>query len=227
MDIKRNIRFFKQNDVLRLFGATVAIVGLIWFYFGMSMASYYGPIVMMPVGLALFIVCSARAVPESEIRQCVTKAQDGLGKDVTEGRESAYVRREFCAEGQYYDEYATMFRRVKDAKVLSDASCKTMLYLTDDALLIRSRRVVLATGEVEDKGLRLEWNEIGGAQIVPYETRVKLTNSRKAYAGVRGARLTLSAKDGSIVCCVPIQNDVDAEKLCEEITRSCHAAIND
>lgn len=226
MDVKRNIRFFKQNDVLRLFGAALAIVGLIWFYFGMSMASYYGPIVMMPVGITLFIVCSARAVPESEIRQCVTKAQDGLGRDVTEGREGAYVRREFCAEGQYYDEYATLFRRVKDAKVLSDASCKTMLYLTDDALLVRSRRVVLATGEIEDNNLRLEWNELDKAEIVPYETRVKLSNSRKAWAGVRGACLVLSAKDGSTVCRVPIQNDVDAEKLCEEIARSRNAAIN-
>ena len=56
MDLKRNERFFKQNDVLRLLGGGLLIVGLIWFWIGRTAASYYGPCVMVPVGLILFLV---------------------------------------------------------------------------------------------------------------------------------------------------------------------------
>lgn len=229
MDLNRNIRFFKQSDLPRTIGAVLAVAGLIWFFFGWSAASYYGPCIMVPVGAVMFIVCAARAVPESELQQNVTRALEGLGEDVmAEERRLGVLKNPapFCAQGDCFNKYATMFRRGKDAKVISDVACRTMLFFTADALLVRGRRVSLSTGEIEQTELRLDWNELECAQVEPYEVRVRLTNTKKGMASVRGAVLRLMGREGQVLYTAPIHDDMEAEHLCANILRFCEQAAN-
>lgn len=173
----------------------------------------------------MFIVASARMVAESEVRQNLDKMLQGVGQDVME-REELHSRvlknpPPFCAQGFYFEEHATLFRKGKDAKLLSDAYGYTMLYFTNDALLIRARRVTLSTGESEDTSLCAEWQTLQGAEIVPFEKQVLLSNTQKATATARGVVLQIKDRGGEILYCAPIQNDIAAEQLCEQITRRC------
>ncbi len=224
-DPQRNVRYFKQNDVLRNVGAALAVVGLVWFFFGRTAASYYGPCVMVPVGAIMFIVASARAIPESEVRQNLEKALEGVGRDVTEREElrSRVLKNPppFCAQGFYFDEHATRFRKGKDAKLFSDVYGYTMLYFTDDALLIRGRRVTLSTGESEDTSLRVEWCDVARAETTPFERRILLSNAKKTTVTARGLMLHIVGRDGELIYRAPIQNDINAEQLCESIAKRC------
>lgn len=224
-DAQRNAKYFKQNDLTKNVGAVLAVVGLVWFFFGRTAASYYGPCVMVPVGAIMFIVASARMVAESEVRQNLAKMLEGVGQDVME-KEELRPRilknpQPFCAQEFYFAEHATLFRKGKDAKLLSDAYGYTMLYFTNDALLIRGRRVMLSQGRSEDISLRAEWQMLQGAELVPFETRVMLSNTKKTTATARGVMLRIKDRNGAILYDAPIQNDIAAEQLCEHITRKC------
>lgn len=222
-EFERNARYFKQNDVWRNVGAVLAVVGVIFLYFGWSAFTYYAAALMIPVGVVLFIVVSARAVPESEVRQNLSRTFADVGKDVTEN-ERLRTRilqnpAPFCAQESDFGTTATLFRRTKDAKLLSDVYVYTMLYFTEDALLLRSRRAELAKGCCEDTDLRLEWQELGRAELVPYEITVRLSNTKRTTAVARGVALQLIGRDEEMLLRVPIQNDIGTEQLCKDIAR--------
>ena len=62
------------------------------------------------------------------------------------------------------------------------------------------------------------------AELASFEVSVALSNTKKATATVRGVMLELKKKDGEVAYRAPIQNDIDAEKLCEDIARRCRQA---
>lgn len=220
MNAEKNKRFFRQKSVYVPLGLGMLIVGFLMLWLGWSFVSYYLGWALIAVGFVFFVVVGARQVSESEIRQCVERAMAGLGDDLTERPERVMKNPEpFLAQGYWYGEGATCFARVKDSKVISDVYGGAKLFFANDALWICVRRACLTTGEIQNEQLRLEWSELGGAELVPYETRVALTNSKKATAGVRGATLRVYDREGGDCLHAPIQNDMDAERLCETISR--------
>lgn len=220
MNAERNKRFFKQQPAYVGLGLGMLIVGFLLLWLGWSIFAYYGGWALVLVGFVFFVVVGARQVPESEIRQCVERTMVGLGDDLAERPERVMKNPEpFLAQGYWYGETAGHYARVKDAKVISDVYGAAKLFFTNDALLVCTRRICLTAGEIQNEQLRLEWSELGGAEILPFETRVALSNGKKATATVRGAMLRLYDAEGRDYLQTPIQNDMDAERLCETIAR--------
>ncbi len=220
MNTERNKRFFKQQPFFVPLGLGMLIVGFLMLWLGWSAFSYYFGWALIAVGFALFVILGSRQVPESELKQCIQAAKAGLGDEIAARPDKLLKSPEpFMAEGFDYTERANCFTRGKDAKVLSDAYGATMLFFANDALLVCGRRICLTTGEVQDESLRLEWAELGGAELVPFEKSVKLTKGKNATAGVRGVMLRLYGAQGEEHYLAPIANDMDAEHLCETIAR--------
>ena len=223
MDLKRNERFFKQNDTLRLISGGMLIVGLIWFWVGWSAASYYVPCVIVPLGIVMFLVTSARHVPESEIRGNIQKALSALGQDVEQAPDFhthvLKVPAPYRGESFVFDERARAARRGKDAKLLSDVYQATAIYFTQEALLVRGMTVDLSNGTVESQEKKILWTELAGATVTPYELRVALSNKKNATATGRGAWLELQGSEGEVVYRAAVPNDMDAEDLCSQINK--------
>ena len=223
MDLKRNERFFKQNDTLRLISGGMLIVGLIWFWVGWSAASYYVPCVIVPLGIVMFLVTSARHVPESEIRGNIQKALSALGRDVEQAPDFhthvLKVPAPYRGESFVFDERARAARRGKDAKLLSDVYQATAIYFTQEALLVRGMTVDLSNGTVESQEKKILWTELAGATVMPYELRVALSNKKNATATGRGAWLELQGNEGEAVYRAAVPNDMDAEDLCSQINK--------
>lgn len=223
MDLKRNERFFKQNDLWRVLGGALLIAGLIWFWVGWSAASYYGPCVMVPAGLVMFLVASARNVPESEIRGHIQKAMQDLGNDIAERQDlSQLILRTpapYRGEAFVFNERTTLARRGKDAKLLSDVYSATVLYFTREALLLRGRTLSLSDGGVESVEKKLPWEDIASVSLEPYEYRVALANKRHETATVRGVELQLMGREGETLYSAPVPDDMDSEELCKYIRK--------
>lgn len=225
MDYKRNERFFKQNDMPRLIGAGLLVVGLLWFWLGRSALSYYGPCVMVPAGFLLFLAASSRNVPESEIRGVISRNLADLDADITQNEEWAgrilTVPAPYRGEAFAFDGEERMVRRGKDAKLLSGTYCATAVFVTRDVLLLRGRCLSLTEDGAEDVKLTLPRAEVGAIELMPFERRVRLTNQRNAQATVKGITLCLRNTKGESVYCAPVPDDMDAENLRAAIERWC------
>ena len=223
MDLKRNERFFKQNDTLRLISGGMLIVGLIWFWVGWSAASYYVPCVIVPLGLVLFLITSARHVPESEIRGNIQKALAELGRDVEQAPDfhTRVLKTPIPYRGEsfVFDERAHAARRGKDAKLLTDIYQATAIYFTQEALLVRGVTVNLSSGAVDMQVQRIMWSELAAATVTPYELHIGLTNKKNAMATGRGAWLEVRGKEGDVLYVAAVPNDMDAEDLCTQINK--------
>lgn len=228
MDLKRNERFYKQNDMWRLLGGGLLIVGFIWLWVGRTMASYYLPIVMIPAGFVMFLVTSARNVPESEIRGHIQKAVQGLGNDITEhpdlSKQVLNTPAPYRGEAFAFDERMKVARRGKDAKLLSDVFCATAAYFTKDALLLRGRVVNLSDGTVQSAEFRLLWEDVGSAALEPYDVKVTMANKRRETATARGGMLTVTGKEGELLYSAPVPNDMDGEDFCKSVMRMAQSA---
>ena len=223
MDLKRNERFFKQNDTLRLVSGGMLIIGLIWFWVGWSAASYYVPCVIVPLGLVLFLVASARHVPESEIRGNIQKALAELGQDVEQASDFhtrvLKMPAPYRGESFVFDERARAARRGKDAKLLSDLYQATVIYFTQEALLVRGMTVDLSGGTVTTDAQKILWSELAMATVIPYEVRIGLSNKKNTTAMGRGAWLEVQGSEGEILYRAAVPNDMDADDLCSQINK--------
>ncbi len=223
MNTKHMQAFFKQNDLPRLLGAVLLIAGLIWFWVGQTMLSYYIPIIIVPVGLFLFIFFSAKSVSETEVRSTVEKAWEGLGDDVRNREDYATLTRNmpepFRATGPFYLEEATCFRRGKNSTVVSDVYAATDLFFTQDSLMIRSRKICLTKGEVKDSALEIRWEDHPRAVLTPFTGQVALSNAHGSRVTVRGAMLEIYGDGDALLFRTPIHDDMDAETLCANIGR--------
>lgn len=223
-------RYFRQTDTLRFLGGGMMLVGLVWFYIGMSYASYIIPTIITPVGLIMFIIASGRHISDGDVEEERNHALEGYDSAVTELHD--YERRilkhpaDVAIEASHMGERARYFKRGKNSTVLSDRYVKTHFFFTKDALLVASREVSLTElgneAAVTDQNEILYFSQLTSAELVKNTADVTLSNTKKKIS-VNWYEMVITAESGEVLR-VPAKNDMDTSTLCEEINRMISAA---
>ena len=148
--------YYRQTDFWRLLGAGLMIVGVVWFYIGFSMASYYVPCVITPVGLVMFLIFSGRHVSDSDMDE--ERAHRLTDYDATITSRNDYSRivlrqpSNTETEAYHMGEPATCYKRDKNGKLVSDRFVKSHFFFTTDGLWVISRTLSMTVAR-EDNGL--------------------------------------------------------------------------
>lgn len=218
--------FYRQRDLLRPIGLGMTVVGIIWFWIGISMASYYVPMVITPVGIILFFIGASRSISQSDLegeRDHALNDYDQAAR-ATEHFDRLVLKQPSDVEtGAYnYGEDAAYFRRGKNGTLMSDVYARTHIWFTKDGILLASRKVCLTRlndpdGGISDTTRLVPFTALVGATLDEHTTSVTLTNTKKT-ATVRWCELVLTGHDGELLR-VPAQNDMDCAGVCEEINR--------
>lgn len=225
--IKDGSLYFRQKDILRPIGAVLLPVGLVWFYFGMSILSYIIPSIIVPAGLVLFIVGGSKIISDNDIAEQMDHAMLDYDKPVTDmvGYERVVLRQPAPVEISAYSFGidAAYFKKGKNGTVISDRFTRSHLFFTKETLICISRSVSIAElSEADGTGIsdhceHLAFSEIVSASLEAYETEVILTNTGKP-AKVKWCELSVMGKDGELLR-IPTKNDMDASTMVEEINR--------
>ena len=223
---KDGARYYRQTDFWRLLGAGLMIVGVVWFYFGFSMASYYVPCVITPVGLVLFLVFSTKHISDNDMEEERDHRLEGYDKSITDRNDYSrlVLRQPSDVETETYrmDSTATYFKRGKNSTPVSDKYVKTHFFFTADALLVVSRELSLTVPREEERAavdteLLLPYTELVSAELCEQTGIVTLTNTKKP-ASVKWMELVISGQAGELLR-LPVKNDMDTSTLCDELNR--------
>ncbi len=227
--VKDGSLYFRQKDILRPVGAVCILVGLVWFYFGMSAASYYIPSIITPLGLVLFIVGGSKNISDNDIAEQLAHAMQDYDKVVTDrddySRTVLHQPAPVESTAYSFGDRATYFKRGKNSTPISDRYVGTHIFFTKEALLVAARTVSIAElGTAPDAGVAdlcevYHFSSIASARLDEHTTTVKLTNSGKALS-VKWYELVLQGTDGELLR-LPVKNDMDMANLCEDINRRC------
>lgn len=223
---KDGARYYHQTDFWRLFGAGLMIVGVVWFYFGFTMASYYVPCVITPVGLVLFLVFSTKHISDNDMEEERNHRLEDYDKGITDRNDySRLVLRQpsdMETDAYRFDGSATYFKRGKNSTPVSDRFVKTHFFFTADALLVVSRELSMTIpreeeGAVADTELVLPYADLVSAELVDQTGTVMLTNTQKP-ASVKWTELVITGHEGEILR-LPVKNDMDMSTLCDGLNR--------
>ena len=218
--------YYRQTDFWRLLGAGLMIVGVVWFYIGFSMASYYVPCVITPVGLALFLVFSSRHISDADMEEeCTHRLAD---YDVSVTSRSDYNRivlrqpNDVETEAYHMGEPATCYKRNKNGKLVSDRFVKSHFFFTADGLWVTSRTLSLTLtreeeGAATDAEYLIPYVEMQAATLAESDVQVTLTASKKMTT-VRMIELIITGREGELLR-LPVQNDMDMSNLCDALNR--------
>jgi len=223
---KDSSRYYRQTDFWRLLGAGLMIVGVVWFYFGWSMASYYVPCVITPAGLILFLIFSSRHVSDSDMEEERGHRLEGYDTSVTERSDySRFVLKQPAdveTEAYHMGERAAFFKHGKNGSLVSDRFVKSHFFFTANALVVCSRELSMTLsrdeeGALVDTELVLPYDDLLLAQLCENSTQITLTNTKKA-ATAKWFELVITGREGELLR-LPVKNDMDVSGLCDELNR--------
>ncbi len=223
---KDGSRYYLQNDLWRLLGAGLMIVGVVWFYFGYSAASYYVPCVITPVGLIMFLVFSSKHISDNDMEEERNHRLEGYDTSITERQDYSrlVLRQPSDMETEAYrmDSTAAYFKRGKNSALVSDRFVKTHFFFTADALLVISRELSMTIpreeeGGVTDTELAIPYADLISAELCEQTTTVTLSNTKKP-ASAKWIELVITGKEGELLR-LPVKNDMDMATLCDELNR--------
>ncbi len=234
--IKDGSLYFRQKDIMRPLGAGLLIVGLVWFYIGMSMASYYIPCIITPLGLVLFIVGGSRHISDNDVAEQLARAMLDYDKPITDmtGYERVVLKQPSPVETAAYSfgTDAAYFKKGKNGTPISDRYTGAHFFFTRDTLMVIGRRVSMTElSEDPTTGVR-EFEDTYlltgiAATLDEHSTTVKLSNTDKELA-VKWHELVITEREGGAeLLRIAVRNDMDVSDLCEEINRrgaAAHAA---
>ncbi len=218
--------YYRQTDFWRLLGAGLMIVGVVWFYIGYSMASYYIPCVITPAGLILFLVFSSRHVSDADMDEERTHRLMDYDTSVTSrGDYSRVVLRQPSdveTEAYHMGEPATCYKRNKNGALVSDRFVKSHFFFTADGLWVVSRTLSMTVareeeGAVADAEYLIPYAEMQFVSLSEASVEVTMTASKKT-ATARMTEVVIMGKEGELLR-LPVQNDMDMSNLCDALNR--------
>lgn len=231
--LKKKIRdkslYFRQKDIARPLGGALTVIGLVWFYFGMTMASYYIPCIITPIGVILFIVGGSRLITDNDMSEQIEHAMLDYDKEITDmnGYDRVVLRQPAPVETKAYDfgETASYFKKGKNGTLISDQYVGAHFFYTKEGILVVGRRLSIAALNGEEAGIEnftatLAFTEIRSAKLEEHATPINLSNTGKSMT-VKWYELvvTAAAPDAGELLRIPVKNDMDAAGICEEINR--------
>lgn len=218
--------YYRQTDFWRILGAALMIAGVVWFYIGYSMASYYIPGVITPVGLVLFLVFSSRHVSDADMdEERAHRLTDYDASITSRGDYSRIVLRQpsdIETEAYHMGDPATCYKRNKNGKLVSDRFVKSHFFFVADGLWVVSRTLSMTVsreeeGAVADAEYLIPYAEMQFASLSESAVQVTLTASQKA-ATAHMTELVITGKEGELLR-LPVPNDMDMSNLCEALNR--------
>lgn len=223
---KDSTRYYREIDVWRYVGAAMVIVGLVWFWLGRSMASYYVPCVITPLGLVLFLVFSSRHISDNDMEEEQNHRMLGYDSAVTNRNDySRYVLKQPAdveTKAYHMGERAAYFKRGKNSTLVSDRYVKTHFFFTRDALVVCSRELSMTASRDDADGwtdteATIFYHDLVSATLVEHQTQVVLSNTKKTVTA-KWLELVITGQEGELLR-LPVNNDMDMSSLCEELNR--------
>ena len=218
--------YYRQTDFWRILGAGLMIAGVVWFYIGYSMASYYIPCIITPVGLVLFLVFSSRHVSDADMdEERAHRLTDYDASITSRGDYSRIVLRQpsdIETEAYHMGDPATCYKRNKNGKLVSDRFVKSHFFFVADGIWVVSRTISMTVsreeeGAVADAEYLIPYAEMQFASLSESSVQVTLTASQKA-ATAHMTELVITGKEGELLR-LPVPNDMDMSNLCEALNR--------
>ena len=223
---KDSTRYYRQIDVWQYVGAAMIIVGLVWFWLGRSMASYYIPCVITPLGLVLFLVFSSRHISDNDMLDEQKHRILDYDSQVTNRNDyTRYVLKQPAdveTEAYHMGARAAYFKRGKNGTLISDRYVRTHFFFTHDNLVVCSREVSMTASREDaeawsDTYAAIPYQGILSAVLEENQTDIILSNTKKTVTA-KWLELVITGQEGELLR-VPVKNDMDMSTLCEELKR--------
>ncbi len=223
---KDSTRYYREIDIWRYIGAAMVIGGLLWFWLGRTMASYYVPCVITPVGLVLFLVFSSRHISDNDMEEEQNHRMLGYDSSVTNRNDfSRYVLKQPAdieTEAYHMGERAAYFKRGKNSALVSDRYVKTHFFFTRDGLVVCSRELSMTSSRDDadaskDTEATIFYHDLVSAALVENQRQVVLSNSKKTVTA-KWQELVITGQEGELLR-LPVNNDMDMTTLCEDLNR--------
>lgn len=218
--------YFKQSDWMRPVGGILCVASIIWYWLGFSMASYYGPIIMLPIGLILLILGGVMHVSDADVNGEVEHLLQDYDASVTNmpDFDRKVLKQPSDVVTDAYDMgQASLYRRNKGSSIISNLFVRSHFFFTKDALLVCARRVSLIDMDLEDgKGAEdiggtFAFEDITACRLEESEVSVPMANTKKS-ATARRCELVLLGGEQELLR-LPVHNDMDVSTLCDEVNR--------
>ena len=218
-------RYFHQKDILRPIGTALLPTGLVVIYLGGGFIGAILGAMFVPLGLACFIIGSAKYVSDNDVAELLDHATMGYDRVITElpSYERIILKHPapFEISAYSFGKDATCFKRSKNSTPISDSYTCAHVFYTKDALWVVGR-VVSLTGIDETTGKGIQnidcqflFDHLTSASLEMHETPVTWTNTGKSTT-VRWYELVLRGEQGEVFR-IPSQNDLDVTGLVDEI----------
>ena len=220
--------YFHQTATVRTIGGIILGISLVWWYVGISMASYYGPLIMMPIGLLLLIIGGVGYVKDSDITEEISRMMIDFDREITDSDDiSKRILRhpsDVVTEAFNLSSDANYFKKTKDGSVISDLVTRSHIWFTQDSILLCARTVYVTEMNVDTKNgysdlvEEYPFSQISSVELKEEILPITITNTKK-QANIKCFRFILKGSDGTTLADLPSKNDMSMSTLCEEIER--------
>ncbi len=220
MNYKNNIGYFSKSDTLRTLGLGLLIGGFAALCIGFA-TSYIlyiiGTVLILP-GVLIFIIGSAGRSNDEEIKNCISRATEGMEVDLSEDR--AYAKRivpksepEIAQNYEYRE--GLMLTRSKSNSLRSSEYTKSILYLLTDAIFIVSRSFSLVEDKTRNSKMEIAYCDIEKVEIL--RDTASIPFKKKTFTA-HITRLVITYEGGKTFS-TPIHDDITTDQLAQRIER--------
>ena len=207
---KRHLKYFSSKDTRPLGTAMMAASGIlflwnwyVWYFY----ALYVGMLILLPIGLALFIIGSIGRSTDEDIDRLLTQLLEEA--DVTEEQDPTFVRRQLktpppeMISGYEYSD-GLMLKKGKNNVIRSEIYKKATLHPMESGICVSCVTVNIPCEAVEKKIFELPYRDIEAIRVVSQRKDIRflkksfsVTDSRLEIISQGGVLLSLPAKESA------------------------------
>ena len=221
---QNRIDYFKKSYAVGIIGGLILAIGcvLLWLGGAFGFLGYILGALLIPVGFVMFIVGSAKRIPDDYFETLITNQMAGL--DIEIDTDKSYhlklldEKKEILLEGYRMHE-GVMFKRLNNGELRTSEYSRTKIRLLRDRLYILNREVSLIYDEKTVTNIyEPTYDKIISVEVKREEKDITF-NGNKFF--VRPCLLFITTTDG--VISLPCVNAVTTDKLPRMIQKQMEA----